>query len=76
MSEAPVPEAAPSRQLTVHQINGRLNELTRQRDVAQAQCVILSGEKAEALDLIKTLKAEVERLQGLLSAQAGSSAAH
>ena len=31
---------------------------------------------AEALDLIKTLKAEVERLQGLLSAQAGSSAAH
>lgn len=76
MSEALAPAAPPPRSLSAHQINGRLAELTRQRDMAQAHCVILAGEKAEALDLIKTLQAEVERLKGLLPAQAGSSAAH
>ena len=66
MSEVPAPAAAPPRSLSAHQINGRLTELTRQRDVAQAQCVILAGEKAEALDLIKTLQAEVEAQQELI----------
>ena len=77
MSEAQqAAEAAPARTLTVHQINGRLAELSRQRDAAQAQCAILAGDYAEAADLIRSLRAEIEHLQGLLSAQAGSSAAH
>lgn len=77
MSEAaPSPEAALPRPLTEHQMKGRLAELAMQRDAALNRCAVLAGENAEAVDLVRFLQGEVERLRSLLATQPGSSAAH
>ncbi|MBA9068419.1 hypothetical protein FHR71_002160 [Methylobacterium sp. RAS18] len=62
MSEAPEQET-----ISIVEINGRIGELEAQRDAALARAVKIAGEKAEALDLVRILKAENDRLTALLN---------
>lgn len=57
MSEAPEQKT-----ISIVEINGRIGELEAQRDAALSRAAKIAGEKAEALDLVKLLKAEVDRL--------------
>lgn len=70
MTEASAPKA-----ISLTEINGRIDELQAQRDMAQARCARLAGEKAEAIDLARILKAEVDRLTALLNDRGGSAPA-
>ncbi|MBD8906531.1 hypothetical protein [Methylorubrum zatmanii] len=56
-------------------LNGRIAELEFQRNRAQTRAAVIAGEKAEALDLVRILKAEVERLTALLNDSGGPAAA-
>ncbi|MFD6321027.1 hypothetical protein [Methylorubrum thiocyanatum] len=62
MSDAPAPKT-----ISLAEINGRIDELQAQRDGALARCAKIAGEKAEAIDLARILKAEVDRLTALLN---------
>lgn len=66
MSDAPVP-----RGVSLADMNGRIGELEAQRDGALARCARLAGEKAEAIELVQILKAEVDRLTALLNDRGG-----
>lgn len=70
MSDAPAQKT-----ISLTEINGRIDELQAQRDVAQARCAKIAGEKAEAIELARILKAEVDRLTALLSDRGGPASA-
>lgn len=57
MSDAPA-----SKTISLTEINGRIDELQAQRDGALARCAKIAGEKAEAIELARLLRAEVDRL--------------
>lgn len=66
MSDAPAPKT-----ISLTEINVRIDELQAQRDGALARCAKIAGEKAEAIDLARILKAEVDRLTALLNDRGG-----
>lgn len=66
MSDAPAP-----RSVSLADMSGRIGEAEAQRDAALARCVRLAGEKAEAIDLVHILKAEVDRLTAELRDSVG-----
>lgn len=66
MSDAPAPKA-----ISLTEINGRIDELQSQRDGALARCARIAGEKAEAVELMQILKAEVDRLTALVNDRGG-----
>ncbi|MFD6316921.1 hypothetical protein [Methylorubrum thiocyanatum] len=70
MSEAPEQKT-----ISIVEINGRIGELEAQRDAALSRAAKIAGEKAEALDLVKLLKAENDRLTGLLNDRGGAAPA-
>lgn len=70
MSDAPAPKT-----ISLTEINGRIDELQAQRDGALARCAKIAGEKAEAIELARILKAEVDRLTTLLNDRGGSASA-
>lgn len=70
MSDAPA-----QKPLTLVEINGRIGELEAQRNNALARCAQIAGEKAEAIDLVQILKAEVDRLTALLNDRGGPASA-
>ncbi|ACK82445.1 hypothetical protein [Methylorubrum extorquens] len=70
MSDAPAPKT-----ISLTEINGRIEELQAQRDGALARCAKIAGEKAEAIDLARLLKAEVDRLTSLLNDRDGPASA-
>jgi hypothetical protein len=62
-----VSEAPEQKTISIVEINGRIGEIEGQRDTALSRAAKIAGEKAEALDLVQILKAEVDRLTTLLS---------
>lgn len=66
MSDAPA-----AKTVSLADMNGRIGELEAQRDGALTRCARLAGEKAEAVDLVQILKAEVDRLTTLLNDRGG-----
>lgn len=70
MSDAPAPKT-----ISLTEINGRIDELQAQRDGALARCAKIAGEKAEAIELVQILKAEVDRLTALLNDRGGPASA-
>ncbi|UGB26346.1 hypothetical protein LPC10_01660 [Methylorubrum sp. B1-46] len=66
MSDAPEQKA-----ISIIEINGRIGELEAQRDAALSRAAKIAGEKAEAIDLVQILKAEVDRLTTLLNDRGG-----
>lgn len=57
-----------ARNITVADMNGRIAEIEHQRNQALTRCSILAGEKAEAIDLLRTHIAEIERLNAVINA--------
>lgn len=70
MSDAPAPKS-----VSLADMSGRIGEAEAQRDAALARCVRLAGEKAEAVDLVHILKAEVDRLTAELKNRGGAAPA-
>lgn len=68
-------EAAEQKTIGIVEINGRIGELEAQRDAALSRAAKIAGEKAEALDLVKLLKAENDRLTALLNDRGGPASA-
>ncbi|GAA0278212.1 hypothetical protein LNAOJCKE_4541 [Methylorubrum aminovorans] len=64
-------EAAEQKTIGIVEINGRIGELEAQRDAALARAAKIAGEKAEALDLVRILKIENDRLANLLNDRGG-----
>lgn len=57
---------APKPVLTVTEMDGRITELERQRDAAQARCAILAGTNALLLKTLGETGKEIERLSALI----------
>ncbi|QIJ76184.1 hypothetical protein GU700_17245 [Methylobacterium sp. NI91] len=70
MSDTPAPKT-----VSLADMNGRIAELEAQRDGALTRCARIAGEKAEAIDLARILKAEVDRLSTLLNDRGGTAPA-
>ncbi|MEN3213618.1 hypothetical protein PUR23_26850 [Methylorubrum populi] len=64
-------EASAQKTISLAEINGRIDELQAQRDGALARCAKIAGEKAEAIDLVHILRAEVDRLTARLNDRGG-----
>lgn len=64
MSEGQAPAQKPV--MTVTEMDGRISELERQRDAAQARCAILAGTNALLLKTLGEARGEIERLNGLI----------
>lgn len=79
MSEADQTAPAP---VTLAVMNGRIKEQERQRNEALARCAVLSGEKAQVLDILRQARDEIDRLNALVASTTltaeptGSHAAH
>jgi hypothetical protein len=61
------PTSLPTSVITVADMNGRIEELERQRNEALARCATLAGANALARKTLTEALAEIERLNGLLS---------
>ena len=70
MSDAPAPKT-----ISLTEINGRIDELEAQRDAALSRAAKIAGEKAEAVELMQILRAEVDRLKALLNGLGGAAPA-
>lgn len=68
-------EASQQSVVSLSDMNGRIGELELQRNQALTRCAKLAGEREEARDLVRLLKAEVERLTALLNDSGGPAAA-
>ncbi|MCJ2009182.1 hypothetical protein [Methylobacterium sp. J-092] len=57
----------PARTISLAEMNGRIEEIERQRDGAQKQLAILAGERALLLAGLTEARAEIARLTAVLS---------
>lgn len=62
MSEAPSQKT-----ISLAQIDGRIAEIEAQRNAALSRAARIAGERDEALDLVRILRSEVERLTDRLA---------
>lgn len=60
-------EAAEQKTISLAQIDGRIAEIEAQRNAALSRAARIAGERDEALDLVRILKAEVDRLTDRLA---------
>jgi hypothetical protein len=68
VSAGPAPAQTPA--ITVAEMNGRIEELQRQRDAALTRCATLAGSNALLRQTLTDAGTEIERLNGLVAASA------